>query len=172
MPELITEYPQFFTATCLEWKHLLKPDQYKDLIIESLRYLVKEERVIIYGFVIMINHIHIVWQMRAGQKREAVQRDFLKFTAQRIKADLKKHNLQELEQFKVEAKDRQYQFWERTPLTVDLWSEKVMLQKLIYIHQNPVRAGVCLHPDDYRYSSAKLYSRGVDEWGFLTHVRD
>ena len=57
---IITEYPHFFTATILEWKKLLKPDKYKDVIIESMRFLVIEKRVIIYGFVIMINHIHIV----------------------------------------------------------------------------------------------------------------
>ena len=31
-------YPQFFTATILEWKHLLKADIYKDIIIESLPF--------------------------------------------------------------------------------------------------------------------------------------
>ena len=52
MPNVITEYPQFFTATNLEWKKLLKPDKYKDIVIDSLRFLVKEKRIILYGFVI------------------------------------------------------------------------------------------------------------------------
>jgi hypothetical protein len=50
MTELITEYPHFFTATNLEWKKLLHPDKYKDVIIDSMRFLVKDKRVIIYGF--------------------------------------------------------------------------------------------------------------------------
>ena len=87
---LITEYyPQFFTATILEWKHLLIEDKYKDIIIESLRFLVKEKRVVVYSFVLMPNHIHIIWQIQGEHKRENVQRDFLKFTAQKIKYDLK-----------------------------------------------------------------------------------
>jgi REP element-mobilizing transposase RayT len=87
---LITEYyPQFFTATILEWKHLLIEDKYKDIIIESLRFLVKEKRVVVYSFVLMPNHIHIIWQIQGGHKRENIQRDFLKFTAQKIKYDLK-----------------------------------------------------------------------------------
>jgi putative transposase len=48
-----TSYPQFFTATILEWKHLLKTDAYKMIIVESLKYLVKEKRVVVYGYVIM-----------------------------------------------------------------------------------------------------------------------
>ncbi len=49
----------FFTATILEWKHLLKPDKYKELIIQSLKFLVDNGRVQLYGFVIMPNHIHL-----------------------------------------------------------------------------------------------------------------
>lgn len=85
-------YPQFFTATILEWKHLLKQDNYKDIIIGSLKFLVKEKRVKVYGFVIMPNHIHIIWQIQVGHKRENVQRDFLKFTSQTIKYDLIENN--------------------------------------------------------------------------------
>ena len=81
MAEIITEYPQFFTATNLEWKMLLKSNKYKDIIVESMRFIVNDNRVMIYGFVIMPNHIHIIWQMKAGRKREDVQRDFLKHTA-------------------------------------------------------------------------------------------
>jgi len=60
--KIITEYPHFFTATILGWKKLLKPDKYKDILIESMQFLATHQRVIIYGFVIMINHIHVIWQ--------------------------------------------------------------------------------------------------------------
>lgn len=172
MSAIITEYPHFFTATCLEWKKLLAPDKYKDIIIDSLRFLVKDERVIVYRFVITPNHIHLVWHLKGGYRRADVQRDFLKFTAQRIKADLVKHHLPVLEHFRVDAKDRQYQLWERNPLSIELWTEKVALQKLTYIHQNPVRAGLCRWPEEYRYSSAAFYQTGSDHWDFLTHLRD
>ena len=92
-----------------------------------------------------------------NQKPYDVQRDFLKFTAQKIKADLVKNHPDVLERFKVKAKDRQYQFWERNPLTVEIWSEKVLMQKLKYIHENPVRAGLCSWATEYKYSSALLY---------------
>ena len=45
----ITEYPQYFTATILEWQKLLKPEKYKELIISSLRFLVKNNRVKIFA---------------------------------------------------------------------------------------------------------------------------
>lgn len=164
-------HAQFFTATILEWKHLLQEDKYKDIIVESLRFLVKEKRVTVYAFVIMSNHIHLVWQIQTGHQKENVQRDFLKYTGQMMKFDLKENNPSLLEGFAVKAKDRQYQFWERNALSIDLFSEAVMFQKINYIHQNPVKAGLCNFPEEYKYSSAKFYETAIDGFGFLEHIR-
>ena len=72
MAHIITEHPQFFTATILEWKKLLQPDKYKNIIIARMQFLVQDKRVIIYGFVIMANHIYLICQMQAGHKPEEV----------------------------------------------------------------------------------------------------
>jgi putative transposase len=80
-----SELPQYITATILDWKMLLKPKKCKDIIIESLRFLAENERVIIYAFVILDNHIHLIWQMKQGHKAENVQRDFLKYLGQEFK---------------------------------------------------------------------------------------
>jgi REP element-mobilizing transposase RayT len=172
MPQIITEYPQFFTATNLEWKKLLAPDKYKDIVIGSMRFLVKDKRVKIFSFVIMENHIHLIWQMQPDNDPEAVQRDFLKYTAQRIQKDLKRNHPTVLEHFKVDSKDREYQFWERNALSVELRTHSVFIQKLEYIHWNPVKAAICKLPEEYKYSSALFYETGIDNWGFLSHYRE
>jgi putative transposase len=169
MPEY---YPQFFTATVLEWKHLLKQDKYKQIILDSLAFLVRDGRIKLYGFTIMTNHIHLVWHVQRSHKTKDVQRDFLKYTAQQIKADLERNHPAVLAHFLVNAKDRKYQVWERNPLSVDIWSREVMFQKLSYMHLNPVRARVCKYPEQYHWSSALFYQTGIDNFGFLTHVMD
>ena len=151
---------------------LLRPDKYKDIIISSLRFLVNNKRVKVFAFVIMENHIHQIWQMMPDNKPEAVQRDFLKYTAQRIKRDLQKNHPNVLEHYKVAAKDREYQFWERNALSVELRSHPVFMRKLEYVHWNPVKAGMCNLPEAYKYSSALLYEEGKDSWDFLSHYRD
>ncbi|MDB4902821.1 MAG: transposase [Mucilaginibacter sp.] len=125
----------------------------------------------VYGFVIMPNHIHLIWQIRDGYKQEMIQNSFLKFTAQQMKFKLIDTNDQRLSQFLVNAKDRQYQFWERNSLSIDLWSPNVFMQKLDYIHNNPLQDKWQLvkYPEDYKYSSAKFYETGIDEFGLLTH---
>jgi len=172
MPLFVTEYPQFFTATNLEWKKLLEPDKYKDIIISSLRFLVDNKRIQLYAFVIMPNHLHLIWQMQPLIHPSDVQRDFLKYTGQQIKHDLRQHHPEVLEHFKVNAADREYQLWERNPLSIELRTDEVYRQKLDYIHLNPVRAGLCPLPEQYKYSSALFYETGIDNWGFLSHHRD
>ncbi len=164
-----TEWPQFFTATILEWKHLLKDNSYKEIIIDSLRFLIKQKRIKLFAFVIMSNHIHLLWQMLPPFSRVQVQHSFMKFTAQQIKFDLLKNNRVLLEQFNVNAKDRSYQFWERNALTVDLFSPAVFNQKLGYIHNNPVKAGLCEFAEEYYYSSAYFYKYAVDRFDILEH---
>lgn len=63
-------------------------------------------------------------------------------------------------------------FGRETPLSVEIWSEKILFQKLKYMHENPVRASLCKYSDEYKYSSALFYKYGKDNWGFLTHLRD
>jgi putative transposase len=164
-------FPQFFTATILEWKHLIKTTKYTDIITESLSYRVKEKRVYVYSFVIMPNHIHLIWQIREGYERQDVQWDFLKHTAQRMISDLKVKHPKVLDRFKVNAKDRTYQIWERNPLSIDLFSEKVLLQKLNYVHQNPLQEKWKLVEAEasYEYSSASFYQNGKSKWDFLSH---
>ncbi len=171
MASIITEYPQYFTATILQWKKLLQLEKYKDIITGSLKFLVTDKRIKLFSFVIMDNHIHLIWQMQWDSDPEAVQRDFLKYTAQRIKKDLQKKHPEVLAHFKVEAKDREYQFWKRNPLSVELRNHTVFRQKLDYIHWNPVKAGMCKLPEEYKYSSALFYETGVDNWGFLEHYQ-
>lgn len=160
----------FFTTTILGWKHLLKPERYKLIIIDSLRYLVQKQRVYLNAFVLMDSHIHLLWQIREGYTRPEVQRDFLKFTAQQIKQDLYQHHPEVLEHFCVSAKDRKYQIWERNALSVAIWSGAICYQKLAYIHQNPVRAGLCTSPEAYVYSSAAFYLTGEDRFDMLHHI--
>ena len=57
------EHAEFVTITCLGWKHILMKDRFKDIITDSLSFLSKEKRVSVYGFVIMSNHFHLIWQM-------------------------------------------------------------------------------------------------------------
>ena len=172
-------WPQFFTATIQEWKPLLEPVKYKDIIIGSLQFQVREKKIQLNAFVIMNNHIHIIWQAlkpaientREEYTLQKVQKNFMKFTAQTIKFDLIENHPDILAQYKVNAGDREYNFWKRRSLGIELFTPAVFQQKLEYIHNNPVKAGLCEFPEQYHYSSAKFYYTGVDDFNMLSHYK-
>jgi hypothetical protein len=117
-----------------------------------------------------------MWKINEKHKLEDVQRDFLKYTAQMIKFDLTENHPQVLTHFEVDLKNRKYQFWERNPLSVDLYSRKIVSQKLnraanCYIHANPLQEKwkLAQTPEDYWFLSSRFYETGIDDFGFLTH---
>ena len=162
-------WPQYYTATIYQWKHLLLQNSYKDIIIDSLKFLVTDKRIVLNGFVIMSNHIHLVWQVLNKFTPSDVQSSFMKYTSQQMKRMLLKETPDKLAEFKVNKYDRDYQFWKREPLSIELFTPEVFHQKLEYIHNNPVKAGLCKYAEEYYYSSAKFYHNGIDHFGMLTH---
>jgi len=168
-------YAEFFTATIINWQKLLQDDHLKQTIVDSLPWLVKEKRCTVYAFVIMPNHIHLLWRIAEGFEREMVQGALLSFTAHAFKKYLNRQNTTLLKTFYVNAKDRDYQFWQREPMVKEVWTERFLLQKLKYIHYNPCQAHwqLAAIPEDYKWSSASFYERNMIElYTWLTHYKD
>ena len=165
-------HPEFLTVTCLNWVPILETREHKNIIIDSLSFLVKESRARICCFVLMDTHFHLIWQIIGDHQPKDVQRDFLRFTAQQILKDLRNQNSPLLKQLLVNTTDRKYQVWERNSLGIEIRTTKFLLQKLEYIHANPVEAGLCKLPEEYEYSSARFYELNEKNWGFLNHYED
>ena len=161
------EWPQFFTATIQEWKHLLKEDKYKNIIVDTLKFLVKEGNVTVNGFVIMPNHVHIIWQATGNNDLKKIQNSFIKHTSKEFKKLLEIDN--KIQAYEVKAIDRKYNFWQRDSLNIELFTAAVFQQKLNYMHYNPAKANLCNLPEDYHFSSALFYERGIDHFGFIEH---
>jgi len=164
----------FITAKVLEWKHILKPYNYKDVLIESFKYHFEKKLLRIFAFVIMPNHFHTIWKINESLEKSDFKRNLLKFTGQTILRDLELKEAEIYKSLYVGAKDRHYQFLERNPLSVPLYSQKVIEQKINYIHGNPLHPkwNLADQPQDYKYSSTGFYYTGKDEFGFLENYMD
>ena len=158
----------FTTATILNWKPLLRFDDLKDVIIHSLEFITSEKRAVVYAFVIMPNHIHLVWQILEPYSLEEVKAALLSFTAHQFKKMLKATRPKELEQYRVNLIDREYQFWERNALSVPVYHDKFYQQKVLYIHRNPCSGHwrLAVTPEAYIYSSAYETPQG-NYWNFV-----
>jgi len=78
-------YPEFITATILHWQHLLKDDNCKQIILDSLQWLIGKGKCKGYAFIIMPNHIHLIWKISEGCTRKEVQAAFFSFTGTSLK---------------------------------------------------------------------------------------
>ena len=164
----------FWTTTINSWYHLLKDVQYKEIIIESLKYLSELKKIDVFGFVIMPNHVHLIWRINELNGKETSQGSFQKFTAHEFKKRLKLQNPIFLDKFKVDAINKIYEFWKRDPLAIELYTKGVAYQKLDYIHNNPLAEhwNLASEPSEYKYSSASYYERGDKSFTFLKDLRD
>ena len=166
---------QFFTAVCHEWLTLLETVDAKQIIIEALCYRIAVGQIKVCAFVIMPNHIHLIWRVQNGYDLEDVQRDFLKYTAKELIALLKrKQGELGLEKLFVGLKDRTFQVWKRNSMSIDLVHEWSFNQKFDYLHNNPCQAhwNLVESPEKYKYSSARFYEDGADEFSLLTHYSE
>lgn len=162
----------FYTATILNWNHLLQGDSFKKIVADSLQFLVENKLVRVYGFVIMPNHIHLIWRNLQMNNKEYPDESFLKFTAHQFKKELK--HLKLLHKYWVDKADRKYQFWQRCPLPIEILSREMLEQKLNYLHLNPLQShwGLATDPNDYIYSSCAFYERNSKAFSWVADYRE
>lgn len=171
----------FITATIVDWIDVFSRKNYRDTVIECLNFCVKNKGMIVYGYVIMSNHIHLVVQSSEGKLSDLL-RDFKKFAAttilEKIQTEPESRREWMLERFKLatesHSRNKNYQFyfvsspfrlgWQYGNHAEEIYTAKFMWSKLDYIHMNPVRAGIVERASDYIYSSASNY---VDDKGLV-----
>ena len=166
----------FVSFAVVHWLDVFTRNQYKDVLLDSLCYCQKEKGMEISAWCIMTNHVHLVFKIVNGEKPQQVLGDFKRFTSKKLVKMIRDNPRESrkeylLEQFKSAAKSssnvNEYQFWRHDNKPIELWSNKVIKEKIDYIHRNPVAEGLVYHPEDYVYSSAIDYS---GEQGLLENI--
>jgi REP element-mobilizing transposase RayT len=159
----------FVSFAVVEWIDVFTRNEYNDILLESLRYCQKEKGMEIYAWCIMSNHVHLIFSSIRNEKPELIVGSFKRFTSNTIVAAIK-GNPQEsrkewlLKQFEEAAEKssnvKHYQLWRHDNKPIELWSNKVIDEKLNYIHNNPVEEGLVFRAEHYVYSSACDYAGG------------
>jgi putative transposase len=159
----------FWTATINQWQKLLWNDKYKDVIISSLEYLSNAGKIDVFAFIIMPNHLHLIWRTNELNGKETAQGSFLKYTAHEFRRMLLSEGGEGLLSYKVDAENKKHEFWQRDSLAITLYTRTVAFQKLKYIHNNPLAEHwqQVKQPCDYKYSSAKYYELNENNFSFL-----
>jgi REP element-mobilizing transposase RayT len=154
----------FLTFTVVDWVDIFSRKRYRDILLESLSYCRKVKGLEVYGYVIMTNHVHCILKARKGNLSNVI-RDFKRYTATEILKSVEQEPesrrdwmLRRFEFAIKRGKRNEYrQFWEHDNHPEEVYSVKFFLQKLNYIHQNPVKAGWVTEAEHWLYSSMRNY---------------
>lgn len=154
----------FLTFTVVGWVDVFSRARYRDLIIESLRFCRQHKGLRIYGYVIMTNHVHMIWASSEANLSDLV-RDFKTFTSKAIVDHIYQEGESRrdwlLHMFRFHARrsngNKYFKVWTGDNHPIEIHTRAIFLQKLHYIHMNPVKAGWVKEPAEYIYSSAGQY---------------
>ncbi|GAB3904804.1 transposase [Larkinella knui] len=160
----VEDAPYFITLTTVGWVDIFTRSIYSYEIVKNLQFCQQNRGLEIYAYVIMSSHLHLIVrrQKQHGLLNELL-RDFKSVTAKKIlkminesPEESRKSWLMHLFTYyaKYEKQNSALMFWQKTTHPVQLWSNKMIDQKLNYIHMNPVKAGIVPEPQDYIFSSA------------------
>jgi REP element-mobilizing transposase RayT len=151
--------PHFLTCTAVNWLPLFAQPVNATILLDSLRFLQRERGLLIYGYVIMENHCHMV---AAGPALTRSISSFKSFTARQIIDRMRDRHSPALALLSWSRarhkRDREYQVWQEGSHPEQINGDAMMLQKLEYIHNNPVKRGYVDDPQCWRYSSARNYA--------------
>ena len=155
----------FLTLQVVDWIDIFSRQRYRDIVVENLQYCQNNKGLQVFAFVVMTNHVHLIVNSPLSTLSDTI-RDFKKFTSKKIIDSVKEENESRkewmLERFRFHAtntkRNSEHKFWTHDNHAEVLYTNSFIEQKLCYLHNNPVRAGIVAKPEDYLYSSARNYA--------------
>jgi REP element-mobilizing transposase RayT len=153
----------------VQWVDALSRPYYKDIVIDSLRFCQQKKGLILYAYVIMSNHIHLIAAAKEGYNLSDILRDMKKHTSKSLLAAIQNNNIESRKDWmmwifssagKFNSNNKEFQFWQQDNRPIQLSTSEMVEQRLDYIHNNPVVEGLVKEAEDYPYSSAADYSGG------------
>ncbi len=162
----------------VEWVDVFTRRMYKNVLIDSLKYCQKNKGLLLYAWCIMSNHVHLIISSKEGFKQEDIVRDLKKHTSKKLIKNINENSLESRKNWMLclrtdcfgiqvwifkkagerNSNNKSYQFWRQDYHPIELSTNKIMEQRLDYLHNNPVEAGIVDELEHYLYSSARDYA--------------
>ncbi len=170
----------FISFATVYWIDVFVREKYLSILAESIIYCRKQKGMEVYAYCFMPNHVHLIF--RAGKcDPSGLIRDFKSYTSKKVMKAIEENPQESRKEWllwmmekagKKNSNITKRQFWQQHNKPIELWTDKVIQQKIDYIHNNPVESGFVIDAVDYKYSSARNYQEDhtvlkIDSEGFL-----
>lgn len=156
----------FVTFAVVQWVDLLTRSHYNDFLIKNLEYCAANKQLNVHAFCLMTNHVHLILSRSGTPTLGEILRDYKKFTSNGLynmmqdEKESRRHWMKLLFQNAGmnKSNNKNVQIWQQDNHPIELMSNKMIKQKLNYVHLNPVKAGFVSEPEHWVYSSASNYA--------------
>jgi REP element-mobilizing transposase RayT len=145
------------------WIDLFIRTEYKEILLDSWRFCQREKDLEIYGWCIMTSHLHMIVGSK-GRPLEKIIGEMKSFTSRMLRKAIADHPEESRREWITQLMEKaglqnsnntEWQLWQQHNHPIELYDREIFVQKLNYIHQNPVKAGFVEFEAEYLYSSAR-----------------
>lgn len=157
----------FVSFAVVYWMDIFIREDYSAAIIDTLKFYT-HERLELFAYCIMPSHIHMIFRDKNNEP-EKLLGNIKRYSSQKIQEKIESNPQESRREWLLWMMERaagktsnvnKRMFWQHHNKPIELWSQEVIMQKLNYIHQNPVEAGFVIDAEHWKYSSAFNYAEG------------
>ncbi len=159
----------FVSFAVINWIDLFIRNEYKEVLVNSIQYCQQHKDLDLYAYCIMTSHVHLIIGSR-GNAMSNIMRDLKRHTSEELRKSIQQNPRESRREWilqmmndagKQNSNNKGFQLWQQDNHPIALSTEKIMHQKLDYLHDNPVEAGFVEKEEDWLFSSAKQYYTGL-----------
>ena len=152
----------FVTFSCHRRLQLLGSARRRDLFLQRLEAVRVKYQMVVVAYVVMPEHVHLLVGEPMVKNLSLAMKALKQSVSRRAWGSTRRRNERQVELFSSERSNeaRARRFWQPRFYDFNVWTEKKRIQKLRYIHRNPVTRGLVERPEDWHWSSYRAYARG------------
>jgi putative transposase len=148
------DHLHFITNSCYQRRPLLDSPLARDLFLSVVEETRQHYRFVVVGYVVMPEHVHILITEPEKGTPSTVMQVIKQRTAHAL---LPKRKRRDPRQHELFCRGRGRAFWQARFYDFNVWSTKKRVEKLRYMHRNPVKRGLVDSPEQWRWSSYRHY---------------
>ena len=163
----------FITASCYRRQPYLRLASHRDLFVRVLEQVRQRYQFVVVGYVVMPEHFHLLISEPDEANPSVVIQALKLGVARRILSTRRRREKRKAAQQGLWSELVPQRFWQARFYDYNVWTRKKRVEKLCYIHRNPVRGGLVESPEQWRWSSFRAYAFGeaglvrVNDWTVL-----
>jgi putative transposase len=146
------EHLHFLTCSCYHRHAWLASARRRDLFLQILEQVRQRYRFVVVGYVVMPEHIHLLISEPERGTPSTVMQVLKQRFARRVLARTRRSSAQ------YELWPEQAHIWQHRFYDFNVWSTRKRVEKLRYMHRNPVKRGLVLQPEQWEWSSYRSYA--------------